>query len=66
MTISITGDGVVTSTSNTVDFNNVLRMDRRTLSGTTVIPADRNAGQFGPVTVTGTLTVPANSSFHVL
>ena len=68
MTVSITGDGAVTSTSGVMDFSEVIRMDSRTMSGSVTIEANRNAGQFGPVTITstGSLTVPANSSYHVL
>ena len=65
MTVSITGEGVVTSTSGNMDFSSVIRMDSNSV-GNVTIPANKNAGQFGPVTITGTLTVPSTSSYHVI
>jgi hypothetical protein len=66
MTVQITGDGVVSSTSGHMDFSNVIRLDSQTLSSVT-IPANRNCGMFGPtITISGTLTVPSTSAFTVI
>jgi len=67
MTVQITGDGVVSSTSGHMDFSNVIRLDSQTLTGTISIPASKNCGMFGPsLTISGTLTVPSTSAFTVI